>query len=314
MKSVESYTSASSFPVKLMHNNIHDNDKIKPYHIQLIPTNACDLNCEFCSCSDRDKKKKIPFEEIKRILDVSKEYGTKAVTITGGGEPMLYKQINETIDYALEKGMEVGLVSNGNNIDKLKFHDNLTWCRISSSDDRVPNFSKIYNAIQKNPNTGWAFSHVVTNNPNYEIIGEVIKFANDVNMTHVRLVSDLLNLKNVPDLSLLQVYFQNNFDDSKVIYQGRKDSTFGTKDCYISLLKPVIAPEGIFPCCGAQYAIIGQNRDYVDNMKMGELEDLECIFKEQKHFDGSVCDVCYYSQYNDALKKIKNIPEHVKFV
>ena len=103
-------------------------------------------------------------------------------------------------------------------------------------------------------------------------------------------------------------------DDSKVIYQGRKDSTRGTKDCYISLLKPVIGPEGIFPCCGSQYSIQGQPRDMVNKMKMGDIKDLAEILDNQKHFDGSVCDTCYYSQYNESLSKLKNKPKHINFI
>ena len=82
----------------------------------------------------------------------------------------------------------------------------------------------------------------------------------------------------------------------------------------ISLLKPVIGPEGIFPCCGTNYAIKGVKRKPVDKMRMGSLEDFPSILDNQKYFDGSICDVCYYSQYNDALNKIKNVPKHRSFV
>lgn len=314
MKSIESYTAASAFPLKIMHNNIIKNGNIKPYHIQLIPTNACNLNCEFCSCSDRDKKKKIPFEKIKNILNICQKFGTKAVTITGGGEPMLYKNINELIDYTREKKMEVGLVSNGKNIDKLNYHNNLTWCRISSSDDRTPEYKNIKFATQLNFKTDWAFSHVLTKNPNLEVIVDLIKFANKNKFSHVRLVSDLLDLENVPDMHKIKQEISNFVDDSLVIYQGRKDSTCGDKDCYISLLKPVIAPEGIFPCCGVMYSNEDERRDLIDKMKMGELKDLESFFKNQNQFNGTVCSRCYYNQYNKSLKQIKEVPEHKKFI
>ena len=309
----ESYTAADTFPTKLLHLGVVKNGKIQPIHIQLTPTNACNLNCSFCSYSDRDKKKQIGYKQLEYILDVCADYGTKAMTITGGGEPLMYRKINELIDYAGLKEIDVGLVTNGTLLDRLDMHPNLTWCRISSSDDRDPKYGKIINALKVNPGTDWAFSHVVTRNPNYPIMKYLINFANEHNFTHVRLVSDLNDLENVPEISEIKKNLQP-ISDEKVIYQGRKNPTRGTKDCYISLLKPVIAPEGIFPCCGVVYAIHGQKKDSVDEMRMGKLNELESILKNQKHFDGSHCDKCYYSQYNSALKKLLNKPKHLKFV
>ena len=310
---IDSYTAASAFPHKLLHVNAVKNGKIKPLHIQLMPTNACNLNCTFCSCSDRDKKKKLTFNQILKILDFFSSKGTKAVTITGGGEPLLHKKLNEIIDYCSKLGLKVGLVTNGILLNKLKSHDNLTWCRISSSDDRVPSYDKIKEALITNPKTDWAFSHVVTKKPNYGIIKGLINFANKNKFTHVRLVSDLCDLENVPSMEKVKEKLKRSKDD-KVIYQGRKKYTKGVENCCISLLKPVICPEGIFPCCGTQYAIYGQSRDMINKMRMGSLKDLEKIFNNQKYFDGSICDVCYYKQYNDALQKLLSKPYHLEFV
>jgi len=305
-----SYIAASAFPVKLLHADILKDGKIKPVHIQLSPTNNCNLNCSFCSCGDRDKKRQLSLEEIMWILDVCAERGTKAMTITGGGEPLLHPQINEIIRYANQKKIEVGLVTNGTVFQKLERHSNLTWCRISSADDRIPNYASIERGLVTNPWTDWAFSHVISRKPNYQIIQGLIDFANKHKFTHIRLVSDLFDLENVPSMEIIEKHLKN---DEKVIYQGRKDSTAGS-DCLISLLKPVISPEGVFPCCGAQYAFKGQRKDMIDRMKMGNIKDLPKILDEQHYFDGLFCEVCYYSQYNTMLKLLKDKPEHVNFV
>lgn len=309
----ESYTSASTFPSKLLHKKVVEDKKIIPIHPQIYITNKCNLNCSFCSCSDRQKTLEMKFDEVKEVIDILSDRGAKAITFSGGGEPLLHEQLNEIIDYAGLKGIEAGLVSNGIALDKLQPHDNLTWCRVSSSDNRVPSYGSIIKAINNNPKTDWAFSHVVTENPDYQIIGSVINFANVFDFTHIRLVSDLHNLDNVPDMKEIEKKLEG-IDDNKVIYQGRKDSTSGTKDCYLSLLKPVISSEGVFPCCGSQYAIKGQDRDMVDEMKIGEVKDLAYILDNQKHFDGRVCDVCFYSDYNSAIKKLLNKPTHMNFV
>lgn len=309
----ESYTAASVFPTKLLHQKVIKDGKIIPIHPQIYITNKCNLNCSFCSCSDRQKTLEMKFDEVQEVIDILADRGAKAITFSGGGEPLLHPKINEIINYADKKNIEAGLVSNGVVLDKLQYHNNLTWCRISSDDNRIPSYDSISKAINNNPKTDWAFSHVVSANPNYQIIGSVINFANLHDFTHIRLVSDLFDLDNVPSMEEVKQNLKR-VNDSKVIYQGRKDSTKGTKDCYISLLKPVISPEGVFPCCGSQYAIQGQNRDMVERMKMGNIKDLADILDEQKHFDGSKCTTCYYSQYNQALTKLKNVPKHLNFV
>ena len=316
----ESYTAASSFPTKLLHQKVIEDGKIIPIHLQISPTNACNLYCSYCSCEDRDRKKQLSLEQTTQILDMCGKRGTKAVTITGGGEPLMHPQINEIIDYAGKcsanrKGMEIGLVTNGTLLEKLNYNPNLTWCRISSADDRIPAYDSITKAIETNPQTDWAFSHVVTRDPNYHVLGGIINFSNDHNFTHIRLVSDLCDLDNVPSMKEIKKYLRGILtDDSKVIYQGRKDSTRGTKNCYISLLKPVISPEGIFPCCGTQYAIKGQKKDMINKMKMGEIKDLADILDNQRYFDGKDCDVCYYQQYNQVLSTLLTKLEHKNFV
>ena len=312
MVNKESFTSASSFPSKLLHTNVVKDKKIIPKHIQIIPTNACNLNCNFCSCDDRDKKKKLSLEQMTEILDTFSEIGTKAVTITGGGEPLLHPQINEFIRYADKKGMECGLVTNGTTLKRLENHDNLTWCRISCSDDRKHDTEILEYGIKTNPNTDWAFSYVVTSNPDYSNINTLLGFANKWKFSHMRLVSDLFDLDNVPSMD--EIKKNIHLDDNLIIYQGRKDSTRGDKNCYISLLKPVICPEGLFPCCGSQYSIHGQKKDMVDKMRLCNLNEIKETYKSQKIFNGSICDICYYSEYNSAIEKLLIKPEHINFV
>ncbi len=309
----ESYTAASIFPTKLLHQQVTKDGKIIPVHIQLVPTNACNLNCGFCSCSDRDKKKKLSLDQMIKIIDTVAERGAKTITWTGGGEPLLHPKINEAIKYASSKGIQSGLVTNGILLNRLDKHDSLTWCRISSSDDRVPAYDTIAKAVNKNIQTDFAFSHVITSKPNYQTIENLISFANSFDFTHVRLVSDLLDLDNVPSMEEIRGKI-HPIDDRRVIYQGRKDSTKGVKDCHISLLKPVITPEGVFPCCGIQYAIHGQPHDMVEGMSMGKVEDLQEILDTQIPFNGSKCDTCFYSQYNSALVQLLTKPEHLDFV
>ena len=77
--------------------------------------------------------------KIKKILDDFKFLGAKSVEITGGGEPMLYRDretnedINSIIEYAYKLGYEIGMITNTGKLNKLKKENfsKLKWLRIS---------------------------------------------------------------------------------------------------------------------------------------------------------------------------------------
>ena len=103
--------------------------------------------------------------------------------------------------------------------------------------------------------------------------------------------------------------------DKLVIYQGRKDYVKGHKKCLISLLKPVVSPDGkLYPCCGVQYALINTSKDYEKSMCMGDAKDIDKLYKEQKCFDGRFCVRCYYSSYNHALNILVSELQHGEFI
>jgi hypothetical protein len=112
---------------------------LKPITIQLAPCEVCDSDCPFCSVAGRPLKSFMPFEKIKKTLSDFKLLGAKAVEITGGGNPYLYTDkeakadINSIIEYANSLGLDVGLITNANNLKRLKPEnfDKITWIRIS---------------------------------------------------------------------------------------------------------------------------------------------------------------------------------------
>lgn len=321
-----SYTSASGeFPVKVfLHEklvrSIVQNGFIMPIHVQINPTNKCNMDCDWCSCSERDRDLCLSYEEIMEMMVVCMSFGCEGVTITGGGEPLLHPDIERIVSELNVARIAMGLVTNGWTVNKLQDSewDKITWARVSLGDGRKKEIesSKYWDRLARvsDRKVDLSFSYVLTSEPDYDLIGQMIRFANAHDITHVRLVTDILQRGSVKTLFDVKEWLRGKgIDDRLVIYQDRTVWTKGQKNCYISLLKPVIGADGkVYPCCGAQYRDMIPARNY--SGCMGGLKDIREIVGDQRMFDGSRCEVCYYSNYNSLLGKMLLDIDHKEFV
>jgi MoaA/NifB/PqqE/SkfB family radical SAM enzyme len=113
-----------------------------PVHIRIKPTNRCNHNCWYCAYrtddlklgEDMDLGDQIPEAKMFEIVDDVVAMGVKAVTFSGGGEPLLYKPLPEVIDRLAAGGVRVATLTNGANLrgrvaEALARH--ATWVRVS---------------------------------------------------------------------------------------------------------------------------------------------------------------------------------------
>lgn len=80
----------------------------------------CNLECVYClsnapfvSAERKNKKTKLSLNEIKNNIKQAKELGIKVVSITGSGEPLLYKNLKELIEFIKSLDLGVVLFTNG---------------------------------------------------------------------------------------------------------------------------------------------------------------------------------------------------------
>jgi hypothetical protein len=313
-----SYVAANEIPWKLMlSKDAIKNNNIHPYHIQLIPTNRCNSKCVWCSCKNVNRSEEMDYYEILRVINHFYSLGTKAITISGGGEPTLHPRICDIITYCAEGNIDVGMVSNGSIIsgDSHLCHicnKYLTWLRLSVTDTEGDSYdtNTIRNIASSMPYVDIGISFTVTNTPNMDLVKEICEIAEGyTNITHIRFVSEIVHginngiMEKVKEISELIT--------TKGIYQERAAWTKGEKQCLVSKLRPVIDPDGqVYPCCGTQYAK-GATLQMDKNMSMGHWSTFTL---DTPYFDGSVCNKCYYDQYQKALNVMINPPWHINFL
>ncbi len=92
---------------------------MKLEEIDLYVTNKCNLKCKFCSVKAGSYNDEIPLPKIKEIIDEAVKYGLQDLHITGG-EPTTRKDLNEIIEYAVSKKLNVRLITNGTLLTKDK--------------------------------------------------------------------------------------------------------------------------------------------------------------------------------------------------
>mgnify|MGYP000448038868 CR=1 FL=1 len=92
-----------------------------PIHVRLKPTNFCTHRCYYCCyrndelyLSERmNEREKIGREKMQELISDLGQMGVKAVTLTGGGEPLCYRYIVETIQGLLDAGIKVAMLTHG---------------------------------------------------------------------------------------------------------------------------------------------------------------------------------------------------------
>lgn len=123
------------------------NGKGQPIVTHVMLTDVCQHTCAFCSVQARAGDM-LPYQDVMEYIDILMKYGLKAVILSGGGNPILYKHqghnFNDVVDALYQRGLEIGLITNGMPLVKTvpdcrrtwktvlpETLDKLTWVRIS---------------------------------------------------------------------------------------------------------------------------------------------------------------------------------------
>lgn len=100
-----------------------------PIYVRVKPTNRCNHDCFFCVYKasfsgmhelspDREsdyvgKVAELTTDKLMEILDDFRTMGVKAVTYSGGGEPLMHGGIVKVMERTLELGIDLSIITNG---------------------------------------------------------------------------------------------------------------------------------------------------------------------------------------------------------
>lgn len=113
-----------------------------PIHIRLKPTNRCNHRCSYCCYRNQNlylserlnEEDQIPKEKMRELVADFAAMGVKAVTFSGGGEPLSYPHIYETMVGLRAAQIKIATLTNGSLLAGRIAEflaENAVWCRVS---------------------------------------------------------------------------------------------------------------------------------------------------------------------------------------
>lgn len=125
-----------------------------PLYVRIKPTNRCNHSCIYCSYAPGNDcpvsetinmKDEIPKEKILEILEDFQDIGVKAITYSGGGEPLIYPAIIEVMKKTLDFGIDLSIITNGQKLNegRADLLANAKWVRVSASESDAASFQEV---------------------------------------------------------------------------------------------------------------------------------------------------------------------------
>ena len=223
-------------------------NKFKKIYIEI--TNSCNLNCSFCSKTNREIRFMTP-EEFEHILKKIQNR-TKVIYLHVKGEPLLHPNIIDFLELTEKYQMQVHITTNGTLfprlVDKLKECKSLHKINFSlHSENNYPNYIEdIFKSVDKLPEDKYVIYRLWTLNNN-ELDKKSTKIVEKLKKYYTlspEIVEKIKNENNIKIKQTIYVDKDNEFEWPKIT----ENNSCG----YCHALKTHIAilSDGtVIPCC-----------------------------------------------------------------
>lgn len=327
-----------------------------PIYIRLKPTNYCNHHCYYCSYADSElglrdavnRQDQIPWQKMQELIADMHSMGVKAVTFSGGGEPLVYPHIVEAIQGMLDAGIDLSIITNGQLLsgERARVLASAKWVRIScdSAD------AKTYAETRQIPETAFAevcdnireFANIkdencelginfVINHRNAGQVYQMAELVKSLGVNHIkfaaRITKDLFTyhepFKENVIKQLHQAKTELEDEHFKVInkYEGDFETSmlFERKyhTCYINHLVTTIAADSkVYFCHDKAYVSSGIVGD-ISKQSFKELWFSDAVAERYRNFDAmEECKHhCVYDDRNLLLNALYSLDEnHINFI
>lgn len=281
----------------------------RPITLQLAPTETCDSDCSFCSVGNRPSGK-IPWDVLAKGAHDFIDLGIKAVELTGGGNPTLYRDgprtINDIVELFAARSVQVGIITNTEKLSR-HLHPNTmasaSWVRVSLAklDEGCTPADYDFSGL---PDGKLGLSYIVhehTTPATFAAIEEVAR--RNPAAKFVRIAPNCLNDDSIgfkerwqQQLATLDPrFFVKEINDNFHAYPG---------GCWVGMTRPYWTSTGIYICTSH----VLKKRTYLPEYKLCDAADITATWAAMNsrfasglapyEIDISHCDHCYYANNN----------------
>ena len=164
MKKYSPYSELKIFRHTQQIEGILAGKRVAPIYLRIKPTNVCNQRCSYCGYANNSvfeertvKRDSISLDILDNTLRQFKDMGGKAVTYSGGGEPLCYHSIDHILKLTYDLGLDCSMITNGQALkgNVVEYLKHAKWIRVSFDASNT----EVYHDIRQ-VNT---FSQVVQN-------------------------------------------------------------------------------------------------------------------------------------------------------
>ncbi len=356
MEKATPYSNLKIFAHACALSDMGEGKRIAPIYIRIKPTNYCNHKCYYCSYADSelglrdsvDRQDQIPWEKMQEILSDITDMGVKAITFSGGGEPLIYPRIVEAMQRILDAGIDLSIITNGQLLKgkRAEVLAKAKWVRISFDSANAETYARVRQlpleafeevcenirqfSKMKQTNCELGVNFVI-NHENADQVYDMAKLVKELGVNHIkftaRVTKDLFEYhepfkKNVIEqihkakselegegFRIINKY-ESDFD-SVLVFHRCYDK------CYINRIFTVIAADSIVYFCHdkayVKEGVVGDLR----NQSFKELWFSEETIKRYQEFNPQrECNHhCVYDDRNELLNTFYSLDKnHINFI
>ena len=278
---------------------------VAPISCEIDPSNSCNLKCDFCMFGEwrKDHHEHLDLETYILLIGELQRMGTKSITFTGGGEPLMNPNFNLMAKMAKSLGFQIGLVTNGVLLDEVDNLEDFLFIRISLDAHNREDYKKVkgadkFDRVLKNTTTALKWNKIiglsyVVGPYNNKDLQKAEDLANKLGVSYLQIKPSYINEKK-------EIFTDFIYPDGRDIIGTKRYLPEDNVPCTIAALVGIIGANGdVYYCC--------QGRG-VDRLTLGNLKEksFKQMWTERLALRPkvSLCPMCRYMNYTKSYKSI----------
>ena len=225
--------------------DIIEGRRTAPIYVRIKPTNICNQKCYYCAYANDeavnnrevDRRVSIPWDKLQEVIEDLAQMGTKAVTFTGGGEPLCYPHIEDAIRMVRERGIDYSMISNGQALFGPVIHElaHAKWVRISLDSGNADTYQRIrgvktYEKVIENvtefarvkADTCVLGINFVVTSDNFDQVYEVCKVAHRIGVNNIKFAPLMLKEGMAEYHSKIKANVSSQIEQAKRDFEGTR--------------------------------------------------------------------------------------------